>query len=116
LGRTVYCVFNNLSYTDKRQVYHLNGNPKDNRLENLALWFHKKVAENRKANGRDFVGAPNAKITYKDAENIRQKYKLAKENKVKPFSYAILWKQYNISRTAVQAIVLNRARTKDFSS
>jgi len=116
LGRTVFCVFNNLSYTDKRQVYHINWNSKDNRLENLGLWFHKKVAENRKANGRDFIGAPNAKVTFQQAEEIRERYKIAKEEKTKPFSYKILWEQYGVSRSAVQSIVLNRSRTKDFSS
>lgn len=59
---------------DGMQVRHLDGNPLNNRLDNLAYGTPKQNAADRTAHGRTWVkpiGAPKAKLTPDDVREIR---------------------------------------------
>lgn len=82
---------------------HLNGNKRDNRLENLVWGSHKENARDRTAHGQAAHGARNgaAKLTYADVENIRQA----------TGSYgfqARLARDYGVSETTISRIRLGK--------
>jgi hypothetical protein len=71
VGRLVLMAFNG-NPTDEQFCRHLNGNPKDNRIENLAWGTHTENMQDRKAHGNYPIGEdhPRSKITNKQAIEI----------------------------------------------
>ena len=58
----------------KHECRHLNGDPRDNQLENLAWGTRKQNAQDRIAHGTHPAGenSSNAKLTWQDVAAIRQ--------------------------------------------
>lgn len=62
--------------TPDHEARHLNGDPKDNRIENLAWGTKKENMEDRDRHGRTPIGesVPGAKLTPGDVIDIREAY------------------------------------------
>lgn len=99
--RLVAVAFHGPPPSDQHVVSHLNGDPSDNRPENLVWATVQENADARKAHGNYKTGedAPNAKFTIDDAREIRKIYETGN---ITPNA---LSKKYGVSRGTITRIL-----------
>lgn len=99
LHRIILETFNGRSKIDKSLVRHLNDNPFDNRIENLAWGSVQDNSDDMIKNGRSTAGEkhPKAKLDNETVLHIRKEL----ENGI---SGNFLAKKYNISKSVISMI------------
>ena len=100
LGRLVLLAFAGDPVRAEDETRHLNGNPTDNRLENLAWGTPKENAADRKRHGRDPIGSAhhNSKLTENEVRRIRQLHEEGSSLKA-------LGQQFGIGKTTIHNVV-----------
>ena len=101
VSRLVLMAFDGKPENDNMEASHLNGNPNDNRIENLEWESHYDNMQRMKEHGTKQVGEkhPSAKLTLNEAQDIWNKWKWA------GISKARIARKYNISWTLVSLII-----------
>lgn len=101
LHRIVWEAFNG-KIPDKMEINHIDGDKKNNRLDNLECVTRSQNLKHAYATGLMDVSGdknPNAKLTASDIEEIRRIYAGGK------YGYTKIGKMYNVSRYTIRDII-----------
>ena len=113
--KIIWALFNNFEIQDGKQIDHIDGNPLNNRIENLRLVPVKLNARNQKrqrnsktgANGVVYYelltrkGTPTSGYTatvYKDGERVTKSFSARKYGKEAAKAMAIAWREESIKK------------------
>jgi hypothetical protein len=102
--KLIALAFHGVPPSDAHEVRHLNGNPLDNRPENLAWGTVAENCSDTVRHGRSLRGERNAsaKLTSKQVRGIRERYRRGE-------TQCVLAKKFGVSQATISSIVLRQS-------